>query len=103
MAVAGRDAGRERQVGGDLPERDEWHPEHAPEHVLARSLADPVGLAEYEPRAPPDDRVRWVHHVEYPAVLPRSARGRDGRRGVIGEPHDPPVLIDGLHFGAARI
>src|SRR4029077_16034011 len=46
VAVPGRDAGGERQVGGDLPEGHEGQPEHAPEHVLARGLTDPVGLAE---------------------------------------------------------
>src|SRR5277367_1795420 len=42
VAVAARDAGGEREVGGDLPEGNEGQPEHALEHVLAWRLADPV-------------------------------------------------------------
>src|ERR1700722_1343204 len=103
VAVAGRGAGGEREVGGDLPEGDEGQPEHALEHVLAGRLADPVGLAEDQVRAPPDDRVGRVHHVQHPGAVPGLARRRYGRTRVIREPYDLSVLVDGLDLRAARV
>src|SRR4051794_14861932 len=103
VPVAARDAGGEREVGGNLPEGDEGHPEHALEHVLAGRLADPVGLAEDQVRAPPDDRVRRVHHVQHPGTVPGPAWRRYGRTRVTREPHDPSVLVDRLDLRAARI
>src|SRR5436309_75350 len=83
------------QIGGDLPEGHEGNPEHALEHVLAGGLADPVGLAEDQVRAPPDDRVGRVHHVQDPAGRPGLAIRRYVRTRIVREPHDPPVMIDG--------
>src|SRR6185312_16116578 len=73
------------------------------EHVLAGGLADPVGLAEYQVRAPPDDRVGRVHHVQDPAGWPRLAIRRYVRGRVLREPHDPPVVVNGLDLGAAGV
>src|SRR5205823_9825998 len=103
VAVAGRDAGGERKVGGDLPEGYEGNPEDALEHVLAGRLADPVGVAEDQVRAPPDDRVGRVHHVQDPAGRPGLAIRWYVRGRIVREPHDPPVVIDGLNLGAAGV
>src|SRR5205823_9829809 len=64
---------------------------------------DPVGFAEDQMRAPPDDRVGRVHQVEDPAAFPGLALRRDSGSRIIREPHDPPVLVDGLDLGAAGV
>jgi hypothetical protein len=103
MAVAARDAGGEREVGGDLPKGKERQPDDAAEHVLACRLADPVGLAPDQMRASPHDRVGGVQHVQDPAAVPGLALRRDGRGRIVREPHCASVLVDGLYLGAAGI
>src|SRR6185312_8932206 len=91
VAVAVRDAGGERKVGGDLPEGHEGEPEHALEHVLSVLLGEPVRCVEDETGAPPDDRVGGVHQVEDPGAVPRPVRWGDARGRVACEAYGPAV------------
>ena len=60
VAVPGRDFGGEREVRGDLPERDEGNPVHGGDDVVAPRLVEPVRPVRMSSGAPPDDRVGGV-------------------------------------------
>ena len=102
MPVSPRRIDGERQIGGHLPERHERYPDHAREHVVTGRLTDPVGPVQREPRTPPDDRVRRIHHVEHPAPGP-GARRWNVRLRVVREPHDPALPVHRRHLRAARL
>ena len=71
---------------------------------LPGGFTDPVRHAQDQARAPPDDRVGRVHHVEHPRAVPRPDRPGECRRSAsVGEPHRTAVLVDGLDLRAPRV
>ena len=91
---------RDRHVGGHLKEGHDRDPLHAPGHVVAFGLAQPVRFGEQQINVPPRDRVGCVLQIHRPRIAPRIRRSAQ----VLGAGREADVLalvVDGQpHRGA---